>query len=158
MARNTQPLVGGETVEPVSAPAPNAFIGRKERPTDPDLEEALGSAKPVWDRLISELAAEHEVAIQEWKCYSPKAGWSLRLLRGKRTIVWLAPCAGCFRVAFILGDKAVAAAHQARLPARVLQLLDQAPKYPEGTGLRMEIRHTKDLPAIMKLAVIKLEH
>jgi hypothetical protein len=158
MARHTQPLVGGETAKPVSALAPNAFIGKAARPTDAELGQALGSAKPVWDRLIADLAAEHEVATQEWNSYSLKAGWALRLLRGKRTIVWMSPLEGCFRVAFILGDKAVAAARQSRLPARVLQLIDQALKYPEGTGLRMEIRGPKDIPAVKKLAVIKLEN
>jgi hypothetical protein len=158
MARDSQPLVGGEAVKPVRPPAPNAFVGSKEPPSGADLARALGSAKPVWDRLIAELAAEQEIATQEWKSYSPKAGWALRLLRGKRTIVWLAPCEGCFRVAFILGDRAVAAARESRLPARVLRLIDRAPKYPEGTGVRFEIRNLKDIPALKKLALIKLQN
>jgi Protein of unknown function (DUF3788) len=137
---------------------PNAFIGKTEAPTDVGLSAALGSAKPVWDQLIADLAAQQNVAIQEWNCYSLKAGWSLRLKRGKRTIVWLAPCEGSFRVSFILGDKAVLAARQSGLSARVLRLIDQAERYPEGTGIRLDIKGPKDIPTVKKLAVIKLQN
>lgn len=140
----------------MTALPPNAFIGSKQKPTDAALAAALGPAKPAWDQLLDSLAAECGVATQEWKSYSAKAGWSLRLLRGKRTIVWLSPCDGCFRVAFILGDKAVAAARASGLPARVLHLLDEAKKYPEGTGLRLHVKTLRDLPVLKKLAEIKL--
>jgi hypothetical protein len=134
----------------------NAFIGKKDKPTDTELSAALGSVKAVWDQLITDLATELKVDIQEWKSYSVKAGWALRLLQKKRTIVWMAPCKDCFRVAFILGDKAVKAARQAKLPKKILDLLDEAPRYPEGTGLRIEVKNARELAAIKKLAVIKI--
>jgi hypothetical protein len=135
---------------------PNAFIGVAAAPTDTDLAAALGPAKPVWDALIDSLTADGIIDTREWKSYSRKAGWSLRLARGKRTIVWLSPCGRQICVGFILGDKALAAARQSNLPARVISLLDDAPKYPEGTGLRLHIKSASDLPAIRKLARIKL--
>ncbi len=137
---------------------PNAFIGRPEVPTDLDLDNALGPAKPLWDVLLADLATQHDVAVQEWRCYSPKTGWALRLKRGKRTIVWLAPCPGCFRVSFILGDKALLAARQSRLSAAALSALDHAQRYPEGTGVQFLIKGKRDLPAIMKLAAVKLQN
>lgn len=142
----------------MSAPAPNAFVGKATRPSGADLERALGRSKPVWDRLIADLASEHDVAVQEWKSYSVKTGWALRLMRGKRTIVWLAPCEGSFQVAFILGDSALAAARQARLPARVRRLLEQAPRYPEGTGVRLQVKAARDIPLLKTLAAITLHH
>ena len=50
----------------------NAFIGRAERPTDADLAGVLGATKPLWDGLIADMADRHDVAVQEWKCYSSK--------------------------------------------------------------------------------------
>lgn len=108
----------------MSEPAPNAFIGWKERPADADLARALGGAKPLWDGLIADLADRHGVAVQEWQSYSLKAGWALRLKRAKRTILWMAPCEGSFRVSFILGEKAVLAARQSGLSARALRGAD----------------------------------
>jgi len=136
--------------------APNAFIGRTDPPTDGALSEALGPTKSIWDKLIESLDSRG-VSEREWKCYSVKQGWSLRLLRKKRTIVWMAPCDDRFRVAFILGDRAVLAAHGCGLPKKILRMLDSAEKYPEGTGLRLEIRSARDLPAVMKLADVKMQ-
>ncbi len=137
---------------------PNAFIGRTGIPADADLDQALGAAKPVWDALIAGLAAQHGVSGREWKCYSAKAGWALRLLRGKRTILWLSPCQGCFRAAFVLGDKALLAAQHSVLSAQAMRALQQAERYPEGTGVRLLVKGPKDIPAVMKLAVAKLEN
>jgi hypothetical protein len=142
----------------MNAPAQNPFVGTTTRPSDSDLEKALGRAKPLWDQLVADLASEHDVTTREWKSYSPKSGWSLRLMRGKRTIVWLAPYAGAFQVLFIFGEKALTAIRETAVPARVLRMLDEAPKYPEGTGLRFEITTAKDIAVVKNLATIKLQH
>lgn len=142
----------------MSAVPPNAFIGRTEAPTAAGLETALGPLKPLWDALIADVAAEHGVSTLEWKSYSVKGGWALRLLRKKRTILWLAPLEGCFLAMLILGDRAVKAARQCGLSARALRILDDAPKYPEGTGIRLLIKGPKDLPTVKKLVVVKLEN
>jgi hypothetical protein len=134
---------------------PNAFIGKTTQPTPKELSAALGSSVELWDQLVDWLA-EQGAATQEWNSYSPKAGWALRLKHKKRNIIYLAPCVGCFRVALILGDKAVAAARQGDLSKSTLKLLDEAPRYPEGTGLRLIVKAAKDLAAIRKLALIKL--
>jgi len=133
----------------------NAFIGKTTRPTEAEVEVALGSTATLWKQLVSWMA-EQGVAIQEWNSYSPKAGWALRLKQKKRNIVYLAPCAGHFRIAFIFGDRAVAAAREGNLSNSTLKLLDEAPRYPEGTGLRLMVKTAKDLAAIKKLALIKM--
>ncbi len=139
----------------MSEPPPNAFIGRSETPTDAELGKALGRTKPLWDKIIADLAIEHGATVHEWKCYSPKAGWALRLMRGKRTIVWLSPLEGCFRVGFVLGDKAMREARESGLCAAALEALKSAPKYPEGTGVGLLIKRAKDLPTVRKLAAVK---
>jgi hypothetical protein len=136
----------------------NAFIGKVTNPTDKDLAAELGPAKPLWDQLISDLKAEHDVAEPEWNSYSKKAGWSLRLKYKKRVIVYLAPCHGCFRVALVLGDKAVKATHQVKLPARVAKIIDEAPRYAEGTGVRLEVKSAADIAVVKKLAAVKLQN
>ena len=134
---------------------PNAFIGKTAPPTQNEIDAALGATADVWNQLLHWFA-EQGVADQEWKSSSPKYGWSLRLKLKKRTIVYLAPCEGCFRVAFVLGDRAVAAARQSDLSKTTLKLLDDAPRYAEGTGVRLIVKATKDLASVRKLAAIKL--
>jgi hypothetical protein len=137
---------------------PNAFINQLKEPAEDELTAALGPAKPLWDRLVHNLADEFDVHIQEWKSYSPKYGWSLRLKHKKRNIVYLVPYRHCFGVMFILGDRAVKVAVQSRLPQRVLKIINEAPRYPEGTGVRLEVKTARDIAAVKKLAGIKLEN
>jgi hypothetical protein len=134
---------------------PNAFIGRTTQPTAEEVAVALGATAEVWKQLVDWLA-EQGVAGQEWKSVSLKYGWSLRLKLKKRTIVYLSPCNGCFRVAFVLGDRAVAAARQSDLSKSTLELLNEATRYAEGTGIRLIVKGSKDLAAIRKLTLIKL--
>jgi hypothetical protein len=137
---------------------PNAFIGRKDAPTEADLAAALGAAKPLWDLLVVDMARELALGDREWKSYGVKHGWALRLKRGKRNIVHLSPCHECFAVLFILGDRAVEAARASRLGSAATKLIDAAPRYPEGTGIRFEVKRARQLPLIRKLARIKLEN
>jgi hypothetical protein len=134
---------------------PNAFIGKTKAPTEAELAAALGTTAALW-KLLVDWMAEQGAAVQEWNSYSPKAGWALKLKQKKRTIVYLAPCAGHFRIAFILGERAVAAARKSDLSKSTLKLLDEAPRYAEGTGVRLMVKAAKELAAIKKLALIKM--
>jgi len=140
----------------MSAMPVNAFINKPEPPSDADVAAALGPAKAAWDQFLAGLAEELGVDVHEWKCHSLKWGWSLRVKRKARTIVWLSPCGSGFNVAFILGDKAVRAARQSTLPKRIVEALDAAPKYPEGTGVRLHVKTSREIGALKKLAAIKL--
>jgi hypothetical protein len=133
----------------------NAFVGHPERPTTEEVDTALGPSAPLWHEFV-EWAHAHGAEGEEWKCASPKYGWSLRLQHKKRNIVHMAPCPGYVHVAFVLGERAVAAAKEARLPRHVHEELEHAPRYPEGTGLRLTLKKHADLAAIEKLAQIKM--
>ncbi len=137
---------------------PNAFIGKSHSPTVAELAGALGPAKELWDGLLASLASEHKLTVQEWNSYSLKAGWSLRLKHKGRNIVYLGPCRGAFRTAFVLGDRAVAAARQSDLPQSVIKIINEARRYAEGTAVRIEIKKAKDIETVTKLAGIKLAH
>lgn len=134
----------------------NAFINKPAPPSDVQVAAALGPAKAAWDQLLNDLAQEFDVTVHEWKCHSPKWGWALRVKRKARTIVWLSPCESGFTVLFILGDKAMQAARRSKLPKRIVEALDAAPKYPEGTGVWLHVKTSRDVGTLKKLAAIKL--
>jgi hypothetical protein len=137
---------------------PNAFIGKSKKPTDDELAEVLGAAKSLWDKLLVELADELKIVDSEWNSYSSKAGWSMRLKVKKRNILYLSPSCGCFCVSFALGDKAVQAARQSKLPRRVIKIIDESKRYAEGTGVRIEMKKSTDVEIVKKLAAIKLDN
>jgi hypothetical protein len=137
---------------------PNAFIGRTAPPADTDLSAALGSTRPLWDQALATLAGRFGLAEWEWTSYSPKAGWSVRIKKGKRNILYLTPCRNSFRVGFILGGKAVQAAQETKTPARVLKMIAGGTKYPEGLGIHWDVKSAKDVTPIETLTALKLAH
>ncbi len=138
----------------------NAFIGYEQQPTDAELSVALGeSGRGLWNELLAALATQHGLTEQEWNSYSKKAGWSMRLKQRKRNILYFSPMTdGSFLVTLILGPKAMDAAREIKWPKAIMKILDDAPKYPEGFGIRMPMASSKDVPAVVRLAGIKIAH
>jgi len=136
----------------------NAFVGQARRPTNAQIARALAGAYPFWQDLVSSLKRELKLDGEEWNSYSTKAGWSLRLQFKKRNILYLAPCNESFRASLVLGDRALAAARNSNLPADILEMLEEAKRYPEGTAIRLEVHSRKDMDAVKALAKIKLEN
>ncbi len=132
------------------------FDDKSRQPGDADLAEALGKTKKYWDEIIAHAAKEYEPLTEEWKYSGVKWGWSMRLIRKKRTILYLTPCKDYYFTGFVLGDRAVEAARQSDLPAPVMEVINSAPKYGEGTGFRLEIRTEEDLESSKILAGIKM--
>jgi hypothetical protein len=136
----------------------NAFAGHENRPTESELLPALGKAHSLWKGLVTDLKRDLKLDAEEWNSSSIKAGWSLRLQRKKRNIVYLLPSTSCFLASFALGDKALAAARIAKLPPSTHKLIDEAKRYAEGTAVRIEVHDPKDVDIVKTLAKIKLEN
>jgi len=126
----------------------NAFAGRAEAPSDAELAAELGAAKALWDRVCADLQLPGE-----WHSYSKKAGWSMRLKRGDRNIVYLIPAQGEFEVSVVFGDRAVAAARNRGLAP----IFEGAKRYAEGTAVRFAVKGPRDFAKVKKLVEIKLE-
>jgi len=134
----------------------SAFDDKKSKPSAGDLEKTLGRTATHWRNLIGHIADRYAPLDRTWKFAGERWGWSLRLKRKKRTVLYMTPCRKHFLVGFALGEKAVTAAHDSDLPSSALELIDQAPKYAEGRGVSIEIRNRNDLDAAKKLAAIKM--
>lgn len=134
----------------------NAFVGQSRQPTLAELAAALGKAVPLWQKLLALL--EPVAPGLEWNSYSKKAGWSLKVKKGDRTILYLAPGQGKFRTSFALGDKAVKAALRSNLSPQTIEIIRSAKRYAEGTAVRIEVNTAEDLQDIKTLIAIKIEN
>ena len=112
----------------------------KDKAVIPDaglLARVLGASNAHW-LAIKNFLWEHWGAVnEEWKFYSPKSGWQLKILLKKRNLFFLTPLPGRFRIAFVFGDKAAAAIEASDLAAALKKELHDAPRYAEGRGLRI---------------------
>lgn len=137
-------------------PSLSAFGDKASPPTAGDLQRILGPAAPAWTKLAKHVERNYGPAVEQWNFAGAKFGWSLRLRQADRVILYLIPQAGQFLVGIVLGGKAVAAAQSAGLPAAVLAAIAAAPRYAEGTGLRLPIAGEQDLPAVEILTALKM--
>jgi hypothetical protein len=134
----------------------SAFADKDQPPTDASLAAMLGASAKAWGDLVAHVEGTWPPIEREWAFAGAKFGWSLRLRFKKRVVVYLTPGEGCYLVGVVLGDRAVATAREAGLPPAVRAQLDQARRYAEGTGLRLEVRRVADLKAIKTLLAAKM--
>lgn len=132
------------------------FDDKAHQPDESDLQQVLGKTYKLWCVLKDHVLEKYAPITPEWGYAGKSTGWGLRLKAQKRAVLYMTPCNGYFLASFALGEKAVAAAHAAKLPASVLDVIDKAPKYAEGRGVRIGVRTSADLESIKKLAAIKM--
>lgn len=135
---------------------PKIVHDKPGQPADRELIQALGNSKPLWDDLVSHIEAEFEPVTRLWSFSRPTARWFLRLIRKKRTILYLLPQNRYFLTAFVFGEKATAAIRASDLPKAVVAAINEARVYAEGRGVRLETRTRKDVAIMKKLAAIKM--
>jgi hypothetical protein len=134
----------------------SAFDNRDAKPTPGALDDMLGRAGGRWREVVDLVADAHGPVEKEWSFAGANYGWSLRLKNGKKAIVYLTPQKGRFLASFALGEKACGAAHVSGISPAVLALIDAAPKYVEGRGVRIPVRSRRTVSDVMKLAALKM--
>ncbi len=133
----------------------SVFDDKGTPPTEADVRKALGKIYSLWKKIRDTVTERYSPIAVEWG-YSGKAyGWGLRLKEAKRALLYLTPRSGYFVASFALGEKAVQAAKAAKLSASTLKAIDEAPRYAEGRGVRIEVRNSGDAKRILRLAEIK---
>jgi hypothetical protein len=129
----------------------------KSHPPEPgELETVLGTSAEIWQQLVAHVSATYPPITELWSFTAAKYGWSLRLKRKERVLLYMTPQAGQFLLGVVLGDKAAKAAHDAGAPEAVLALIDSAPRYAEGRGIRMPITTRADLDVAQTLTALKV--
>lgn len=132
----------------------SCFDDKSLPPDECRLRAALGASAAAWDKLQLQVQAGGPLEL-EWAFPGPSFGWSLRLRRSKRILLYLTPQRDFFHVGIVLGERAAAAAlADASLPAEVRQALGEARPYAEGRGLRLPCRTENELAPLLRL----LEH
>ena len=134
----------------------SAFDDKSQEPKMADLEDTLGRSVAHWKSLVSHIEETFPPLEKIWGFAGDKWGWSLRLKQKKRVILYMTPCRKHFLVGFVFGEKAVKAARGCPLPDSILAVIDEAPKYGEGYGFRIEVRTKRELEAVKELASVKM--
>ena len=133
----------------------SAFDDPAQKPRDEVLSRTLGGTARLWRQVIENTSADHGATEAAWHFAGAKFGWSLRLKRNGRILLYLIPQQSEFLVGVVLGETAVEAAHTSSLPKRVVAMLDEARAYAEGRGIRLPVKSAGDVSAVRTLLALK---
>lgn len=134
----------------------SAFDDRSAVPDAAAVALTLGRTAGLWGSVKERLGAEFANLTEEWTFSGQAYGWSLRLKQNKRVIVYLTPREKHFLASFALGGKACLAAQSAGLAPDVLAMIDAAPRYAEGRGVRIPVRKRSDVDQVIRIARVKM--
>ncbi len=134
----------------------SAFEDRARAPGAAELARVLGPAQAAWSALVARVREAHPPIEERWSFGGAKFGWSMRLVRGERVVLYLTPQARRILVGVVLGEKAVERATRGVLPAAVRRAIEEAPRYAEGRGLRLTLTKSSEVAAVVKLVAAKL--
>ena len=122
----------------------SALDDKSVEPVASELARALGPSEELWYHLISQMEASFGPLSEAWSFAGAKYGWSLRLKQKKRTVLYLIPQVGSFLVGIVLGDRALSLLRRDDLNPETVLLIDEAPRYGEGTGFRIPLKSLDD--------------
>jgi hypothetical protein len=134
------------------------FMDKTNVPADHDLLEKIGQSFSWWTEIREFVLASCINCKAEWNFPGKNYGWSYRIKDKKRAIIYLLPLNGCFKVAFVFGQKATDQILESDISAEIKDQLIKATKYAEGRGIRIDVTNDHILLEIKKLVRIKMEN
>ena len=127
--------------------------GEDKPPSTRELASSLGSSHAAFLALTQRGSALR----CEWKRYSKKSPWVLKVSQGKRTLFYVTPKAESFEATVVLGERAVEAALAGRVSKSLHAAIRKAKPYVEGRPVRVVVRGPADLVGIEQLVAVKLD-
>jgi hypothetical protein len=134
----------------------SGLTDESREPEEQQIDALLGDAATQWRALIDAISEAHPPVIESWSFGGIKYGWSLRLNRKARVILYLIPQDGGFLAGIVLGERAFQEARSLQLPDHVRRLLEGAPLYGEGHGFRIPVADSEDVRAVTQLVKMKM--
>ena len=137
----------------------SVFDDKAVMPDDGMVSAALGKAAPVWNELRTYIMDNYPHVAGEWKHYGKAAGWTYKLLSGKRNLLFFVPMRDRFRLRIVLGEKGCARVeNDGGLPDEIREAFRAATPYAEGRSVDIDVEQREQLEAIKRLLKIKFEN
>jgi len=134
------------------------FTDKATIPSHGVLIEILGESYDLWKQIEDFVMKKYPQGLAEWNYPGKKYGWSYRIKDMKRAIIYFLPRSHYFKVAFVFGQKAMDMIMESTISFEIKEDLEQATKYAEGRGIRIEVKNDSIIPDIKRLIEIKLKN
>lgn len=121
-------------------------------PSDAEMAAVLGDAYPAFQALVN----RDGKGTAEWRRYTRRSPWVLKVSEGKRTLFYARPESGSLTVTILLGGRAVDAALAGQVSRRLHASIRKAKVYPEGRPVSVVITKPSDLAKVEELVAVKV--
>jgi hypothetical protein len=121
-------------------------------PTTRELNALLGESYAAF----KELTQRGSAVTREWKRYSKKSPWVLKVSQGDRTLFYATPKVGSFEATVVLGERATEAALNGRVSKKLHSSIRAAKTYVEGRLVRVVVTDQADLASVEQFVAVKL--
>ena len=121
-------------------------------PTTRELTTLLGKSYDAFRALTQRGAG----VTSEWKRYSKKSPWVLKVSQGDRTLLYATPTVDAFEATVVLGERASKAALAGRVAKKLHPSIRAARLYVEGRPVRIVVKGHADLAGVEQLVAVKL--
>ncbi len=125
------------------------FLVKAEKPSDEEIERALGPAKPLWLALHAYIREQYDFS-QEIIFFAKNYGWAVRYKKSGRTMCYAFPECESFSLLIVLGkDEAQRVDVQKQLlNQQVRDIFDQTEQLHDGKWLWIRVMEESDLASV----------
>jgi hypothetical protein len=130
------------------------FTDKNHEPTEEEIFDAISSATPLWDSLISFIETNYKIK-GEFKFYGKNFGWALRYRKSGRVLISIYPGKDEFVVQIILNGEEVEKALQLDITPETRKIIVENPPIREGKWIYLKITPDTSLADIKNLILVR---
>jgi Protein of unknown function (DUF3788) len=130
------------------------FLDKEKPPTPEDLQAALGSVYPLWDRLLRFIETNYQIpGVLSYG--GKKYGWNLWYRKSGKTLTTLYPQQDGFVAQVVLGREQAEKTAALELGEKVRRLVTETPQLHDGTWLFIPVTEETDVLDVERLLLLK---
>ncbi len=131
------------------------FVSKEQEPIDEMVKQALHLNFALWQDVIGYLKEQYGTIESEWKFYSKKSGWCLKIASEKRNLLFLLPCDNYFIATVNMGESVREKVLSADIGKKSKELIKDAKVYMEGISVPFSVHNEIDLNEVKSILYIR---
>lgn len=130
------------------------FLDKTLQPTEDDLQAAMGSVFPLWQRLLRFIETNYKLP-GEMSYGGKNYGWNLWYRKSGKSLTSLYPQQGGFVAQVVLGRDQAGKVATLELGEKVRKLVDETQQLHDGKWLFIPVTDEADVMDVEKLLLLK---
>lgn len=126
-------------------------------PNENILKAELENTYSLYLTIKSEIMKFSEEVQPTWKYYGKKNGWLLKLISGKRNVLFIIPQKGHFKISFTFGESVFNDIMNSEVKETIKNVFFKTKRYAEGRTFQLKVENEEILHDIKTLINIKMK-